>query len=193
MTANEAEQSKGWGPTTRHAAANVLRLRKARGLSTTRLAAALKQSGHPIPATGITRIEKGERRIDVDDLVALATVLEVSPTALLLPTLGDGSEPCQLTDSVSVPAAAAWEWADGQAPLRRSEEDPQGNLLRFRLDSRPAWDRDPIRKMYNSVLTESSKRTALANNTGKWSKEDDGSWVLRTPDGDEIWRGPAPE
>lgn len=61
----------------------VRAVRERRGLSTTRLAAALKEIGQPIPATGITRIEKGQRRVDVDDLVALAQVLGVRTDYLL--------------------------------------------------------------------------------------------------------------
>jgi hypothetical protein len=64
---------------------NVLRLRTERRLSTPRLSAALKELDRPIAATGITKIEKGDRRVDVDDLVALAAALSVTPVQLLEP------------------------------------------------------------------------------------------------------------
>ncbi|MEU0098283.1 helix-turn-helix transcriptional regulator [Streptomyces sp. NPDC006267] len=64
---------------------NLLRLRTVRRLSTTKLSAALRQAGRPIPPTGITRIEKGERRVDVDDLLALAQALEVPYGQLIEP------------------------------------------------------------------------------------------------------------
>lgn len=62
---------------------NVFALRKARGLTTERLSTALEGVGHPIAASGITRIEKGDRRVDVDDLVALAAALGARPERLL--------------------------------------------------------------------------------------------------------------
>lgn len=33
-------------------------------------------------------------------------------------------------------------WADGMMPLHTSETDREGDIQRFRLDSRPAWARD---------------------------------------------------
>lgn len=191
MTANtpppESAKTAGWGPVSRHVAINVLRFRTARGLSTTRLAAALKEIGHSIPPTGITRIEKGERRVDTDDLVALALALNVSPTALLLPVTEDSEVPIDLTDEVALPARKAWEWVDGDEPHATTDRDRYGQVLRFRLDSRPEWDRDPIRKMYNAVLRETSDRNALAGQSGKWSMEN-GELVLRADDGREVRR-----
>ncbi|MEU9406193.1 helix-turn-helix transcriptional regulator [Streptomyces sp. NPDC048281] len=98
---------------SRQVAANLARLRQERGLSTTRLAAALEDLGQPIPPTGITRIEKGQRRVDSDDLVALAVALNVSPTALLLPPANDQS-PVGLTSAFEVTARTAWKWAEGE-------------------------------------------------------------------------------
>ncbi|MFF7158134.1 helix-turn-helix domain-containing protein [Streptomyces sp. NPDC008139] len=94
---------------------NLKRLRKARGLTTTALAAALADDEieHPIPASGITRIEKGDRRVDVDDLVALAVALNVSPLTLLLPD-SIGEELVHLSRGYAVPARIAWSWAEGQ-------------------------------------------------------------------------------
>ena len=123
MTANESERApaKGWGPVSRCAAANLKRLRKDSGLSTTRLSAALKEIEHNIPPTGITRIEKGERRVDVDDLMALAVVLKVSPTALLLPLTLVGE--VDLTEGKTVPALDAWMWATSSRPLDLPKEE----------------------------------------------------------------------
>jgi hypothetical protein len=45
----------------------------------------LSAAGRPIPVLGLRRIERGERRVDVDDLVALAVVFGVSPERLLRP------------------------------------------------------------------------------------------------------------
>ncbi|MGW4974676.1 helix-turn-helix domain-containing protein [Streptomyces mirabilis] len=184
---SQTPKSAGWGPVSRHVAANVLRFRTDRGLSTTRLSAALKELGHSIPATGITRIEKGERRVDTDDLVALALALNVSPVALLLPAAEDSETPIELTEGVALPARKAWAWTDGDEPHATTERDRYGQVLRFRLDSRPEWDRDPIRKMYNNVLRETSDRNALAGQSGELSMEN-GQLVLRADDGRVVQR-----
>jgi transcriptional regulator with XRE-family HTH domain len=102
---------------------NLVRLRKARGLSTTRLSAALKGIGHSIPATGITRIEKGERRVDVDDLVALAVALDVSPTAFLLPPTVVGE--VDVAGGKTVKALNAWMWVNGRRPLDTPDDEEE--------------------------------------------------------------------
>jgi transcriptional regulator with XRE-family HTH domain len=56
------------------------------GLSYNRLSAALEAVGRAIPPLGISRVMKGERRVDVDELVALAEVLGVTPDVLLSPS-----------------------------------------------------------------------------------------------------------
>ncbi|MFD8945267.1 helix-turn-helix domain-containing protein [Streptomyces californicus] len=114
MTDGEAKSS-GWGPISENLKVNLPRLRKARGLSTTALSESLKQLGQHIPPTGITRIEKGQRRVDADDLVALALSLNVSPLTLLLPETWDGS-PTRLTPNVRLSTRTAWLWAQGHTP-----------------------------------------------------------------------------
>lgn len=128
----------GWGPVSRYVADNLVRLRKARGLSTTRLSAELKGIGHSIPATGITRIEKGERRVDVDDLAALAVALKVSPTAFLLPQTLVGD--VQIAPECSVTAVEAWMWATSRQPLglpREQSEEKRAVLDDHQLHSLP--------------------------------------------------------
>jgi transcriptional regulator with XRE-family HTH domain len=96
-------------------AENLLELRKARGQSTLKLSATMEELGQPVPASGITRIEKGDRRVDVDDLIAFALALNVSPNALLLPAKWD-YEQVDLTPNVSISSRTAWLWAEGRAP-----------------------------------------------------------------------------
>ncbi|MFJ3282457.1 helix-turn-helix domain-containing protein [Streptomyces halstedii] len=57
--------------------------REARGWEQRELAERLTQAGRPMSQPVVSRIESGARRIDVDDLVALAAVFSVSPAALL--------------------------------------------------------------------------------------------------------------
>ncbi|MFI5831065.1 helix-turn-helix domain-containing protein [Streptomyces sp. NPDC051578] len=71
------------GATGAAVAENLSRLRKVRQMSQHDLAQALAEIGHPLHATAITRIELMSRRVDVDDLAALASALGVPPASLL--------------------------------------------------------------------------------------------------------------
>lgn len=71
------------GATARAVATNIAAARKARGLSSNVLSELLKTLGRPIAASAVTKIERGERQVTVDDLTALATALAVSPADLL--------------------------------------------------------------------------------------------------------------
>jgi transcriptional regulator with XRE-family HTH domain len=71
------------GPAGREMGATVAAIRKQRGMLLTQLSAAVASHGRPIPPNGISRIERGERRVDIDDLVALAESFGVTPAALL--------------------------------------------------------------------------------------------------------------
>ncbi len=62
---------------------NVKRLRLAHELSLRDLSAKLAGCGRPILASGLMKIEHGQRRVDVDDLAALAEALGVLPGRLL--------------------------------------------------------------------------------------------------------------
>lgn len=117
----------GWGPVSRHVAANLALFRAERGMSTTRLSQGLAKLGSPIPPTGITRIEKGQRRVDADDLVALAAVLNVSPLALLLPAEGSSrTAVVDLTSEQSALLVDAWRWAEGVSALPFEPGDRAG-------------------------------------------------------------------
>ena len=80
------------GPVGQNLIANVERIRAERGLSMRRLSALLEEAGRPVPPLGLSRIAKGERRVDVDELVALAEVLGVTPDVLLAPP-GEATDP----------------------------------------------------------------------------------------------------
>ncbi|MEU7048081.1 helix-turn-helix domain-containing protein [Streptomyces eurythermus] len=186
------EKKNPLGPTGERLRLNIARLREARGLSKKDLSQRVAELGRSIPPLGISRVEAGTRRVDADDLIALALALGVSVNALLLPRDGDGSESVDLAERVSLSAADAWRWADGDKPHEKAERDQYGYELRFRLDSRPEWERDALREIYNQQLEKAAKGSALGTNSGEWVKEDSGQWVLRTAAGHEVWRGPAP-
>lgn len=109
------------GPTARRVAANIRRIRRERwqDISTAELSRRLKEIGQPIPDTGITKTEQGTRRVDVDDLVAIALALAVTPNTLLLPEVGyvGSTDIHHVTPVVEGTAGEAWMWAQGEMPL----------------------------------------------------------------------------
>lgn len=68
----------GIGPLGVIVAANVKRLRKEQRLTYVELSARMSAAGRPIPVLGLRRIEKHERRVDVDDIAAFAAVFRVT-------------------------------------------------------------------------------------------------------------------
>src|SRR5262245_40913809 len=78
------------GAAGRRVAENLERLRGDRRLSQTDLSTLLTRLGRQMSAYSISKIESTDRRIDVDDLVALAVALDTTPNRLLLP--GDASQ-----------------------------------------------------------------------------------------------------
>lgn len=99
------------------------------------LSAELDRLGHPLLASGVTKVENGERRVDVGDLVALALALGVSPLTLLLP-----AEPGEvaLTPEVRAGWRAAWRWAVGEAPL--DGEWPKGESVKDWIEANRPFD-----------------------------------------------------
>lgn len=88
------------------------------------LSAQLQATGRPLTASGISRIEQGERRVDVDDLVALALSLGVTPNRILLSD--DASEnPIHLAPEVSVTRSHAWRWASGEDEILLEDDGPR--------------------------------------------------------------------
>lgn len=123
------------GPVGGHVAANVLRLRKSLPMTTEQLAVKVSALGRPMRANTITKIEKEQRRVDVDDLVALSIALETRPDALLLPSTLVGD--VQLSTERTVPAVAAWVWANGQVPLDLPKDDDGRAYNAFQTRAQP--------------------------------------------------------
>lgn len=115
--ADEFRKKNPLGPTGATVAANVKRLRTKHGLAFTELSARLSDLGRPIPPLGLRKIESQDRRVDADDLVALAVALGTNPNALLLPPSSNARHVLTLTAAGERPAWQVWKWARGEAPL----------------------------------------------------------------------------
>jgi transcriptional regulator with XRE-family HTH domain len=138
MATNEVPR----GPVSGYLTENVKRLRAARRWSLADLSNELEAVGRPILSSGLHRLEQGKRRVDADDLVALAAAFHVSPISLLLPA--DGVDDVSLTVTKRVAAQAAWDWMRGRRPLELPTDDDEARIqeLSFLRDSFPKTIRD---------------------------------------------------
>ncbi len=123
------------GPTAQRVARNVHQLRNGRKLSLQALSDALTGLGQPISLGQLSKLENGDRRVDVDDLVALAAALGVSPSRLLL-TESAGPEDVDLTPGLRCSTGEALRWAAGVMPLPRHSSG-----TRLDLDAAQAFGR----------------------------------------------------
>ena len=104
------------GPVAKRVSDNIRELREGWGarrrLSLTELSERLRVLGRPMLPSALSKIETGERRVDVDDLVTLALALETTPNRLLLT---GGREDISLAENVPHTSAYnAWVWATGE-------------------------------------------------------------------------------
>lgn len=73
------------GPAGNNVRRNVRRLREQHRWSYREVEERLSRAGRAISTLALSAIDTGERRVDVDDLVALATVFDLSVEKLLQP------------------------------------------------------------------------------------------------------------
>ena len=83
----ETERVRGNPPgiTNTHVAANIRAARQAIGMDLRTMSDALGAAGRKLSPSGISKLENGDRRVDVDDLTVIAYLLRTSPAALLTP------------------------------------------------------------------------------------------------------------
>jgi transcriptional regulator with XRE-family HTH domain len=130
------------GPTAQRIRANLNQLRDQRRISLRALSKRLDRLGHPLLASGLSKIEMGTRRADVDDLVAIAIALDVAPNRLLLVGTA-GEEKLELAPEAQASERIVWLWATGEAPLPVDLwSDTPGTIdlnraRRFRDENRP--------------------------------------------------------
>lgn len=83
----ETERVRGNPPgiTNKHVAANIRAARQAIGMDLRTMSDALDAASRKLSPSGISKLENGDRRVDVDDLTVIAYLLRTSPAALLTP------------------------------------------------------------------------------------------------------------
>jgi transcriptional regulator with XRE-family HTH domain len=133
-------QKKEVGATGEAVARNVKRLREAANLTYTEVSKALAGVDRPMSPLAVRRIEEMERRVDVDDLLALAIVLGVTPISLLYPGAKEGAESVTATGLKStVSAEHLWEWMRAEIPLVANGDEME--RYAFLGAAMPEWRR----------------------------------------------------
>ena len=151
------------GPTGETVRANVIRLRTKQRLGYTDLSERLKDLDRRIPPLGLRRIENGARRVDADDLLALAVALGVSPVTLLMPNADDGGEHVTATGiTEKLDAERVWNWVRVDESL-----DPDEQPLEFRMRALPEWKKQQMMANVKFVNVDFSGGGGLAENAGE--------------------------
>lgn len=123
--------------------ARVADVRTRKGWSQRQLAERLEALRHGLDRSALGRIETGDRKASLDDLMAVAAALDVSPTVLLLPASDE--EPVAIAPALEVTAGRARTWIRGQDPL--PDQDPV--FFRMTLDG-DQWT--PVRRQQVRAL-----------------------------------------
>ncbi len=100
------------GPAGEVLAANIKRVREAQRLTYAELSRNLSDIGRPIPELGLRRIERGERRVDFEDLLALCYVFRICPVDLMV-SRDAADEPYPLTSELKYESESVREWIRG--------------------------------------------------------------------------------
>lgn len=95
-------------------------VRRLRGWTQHDLAAALVEVGMDLGEFAITRLENGKRSVSLDEAVALAAVLGVSPLHMFVPL--DDSTVELAPQLPAIGAVSARAWFRGQRPLQQADE-----------------------------------------------------------------------
>lgn len=157
-TLTRGDQKNPLGAVGHTLARNLKDIREAQRLTYTALAKLLADAGRPIAVLGLRRIERGERRVDVDDLFALSWVLGVPPSMLLLP-VESGAE-VQITPTTRLAATRAFRWFAGHRE----------------------------RAMANKIPNRSKPETTMATYTRRAVRTERVEYALPSPSGwGELW------
>lgn len=140
-TAPKALTKNPLGASGKAVAANVEHLRKAANMTFVGLSEELDRLDRPIPPLGLRKIVAETRRVDSDDLVALAVVFNVSPASLLMPNLStvEKDDLVHITGWLKpITASVIWRWLMAARPLVRGTG---GTYVDRAL---PSWERQRL-------------------------------------------------
>jgi transcriptional regulator with XRE-family HTH domain len=134
-----ADRKNPLGATGEAVRRNVKAHRERLNLGFADLSRKLEAVGRTIPVLGLSRIEKGDRRVDADDLTALAAALSVSPITLLMPDTVDPdtrltNPPTGVTGEST--GREVWQWLTTQNPLPGTE---YSSPIEFAYLAMPFW------------------------------------------------------
>lgn len=176
------------GTTGATVAKNIRRIRLARGFAYTELSERLALLEREIPTWGLRKIESGGRRVDVDDLMAMASALGVSPITFLMADRNEDDQPLEPDDVVPItgwlkpiPARWLWGWLTARHPL------VTGTQSTFIAQAWPGWLQrqfyDGVREMQRKQREAGGWRQARASVEGDAAEEI--PTMLDGPDGDD--------
>jgi hypothetical protein len=146
------------GPVGHALAVNIKRLIGEQKLTYAELSANLEELGRPIPPLGLRKIVGKTRRVDADDLIALAIALSTSPASLLMPDIetAKADDQVRLMDKPpTVSAKRAWNW------LTARDRIANFRFSAFVERSWPTWERE---RYEEQLLAEHEYRLAEASN-----------------------------
>jgi hypothetical protein len=115
---------------------HIQRVRTAQRLGFAELSRNLSDIGRPIPELGLRRIERGERRVDFDDLLALCYVLQVCPVDLMV-SRDAAEEPYPVIPKRDFTSDSVREWVRG-AEIRLQPVMKPGSI--FASPGKVLWD-----------------------------------------------------
>ncbi|MCZ2850015.1 helix-turn-helix domain-containing protein [Modestobacter sp. VKM Ac-2978] len=110
------------GSLAQQIARNARRIREAQGLHLADVSERMTALGQPLSLNAISKIERGNRGIDLDELAALARALDVPPLLLIFPI---GHEPTvEVSPGQEVDTWDAVRWFSGDATLPAGLRSP---------------------------------------------------------------------
>ena len=157
--------------------------RRAQGVSQRDLVARLSNVGQSMNQAAIARIERGERKVSIDEAFAIAVALDVAPLSLFLPITGN--EPVALAPGLEIDQAKARRWARGEVPLSptsfRSYLEQTSGEVRVSTEGLTPEQQEELREEHERrlnqlgvhVIHESAEQAAAPTTRGRTSAKED--------------------
>lgn len=151
---------------------NILRVnlstrRRALGLTAQEVADRTRGAVRPMGRSAVSEVERGARRVDVDDLASLAVALETSPIDLLMPPLSASEVRIDEDDLVLFPdQMRRWLRSGGDVRAIVSPSDPrEAELVAIRTELSRLEQRDARRSVLIDVLHLKLEQGDLSDHT----------------------------